>query len=61
MNIFVPNLNVCTTGKDLKGMFLEFGYVTSLKIIIAGETIWQHGSAFINSHSMLKAKPHCLV
>ena len=38
MNIFVSNLSYYTTEENLKDMFLEFGFVTSVKIIIGRGT-----------------------
>ena len=56
MNIFVSNLSFCTTEENLKDMFLEFGFVTSVKIIVGKETNDQHGFAFINMPSDVEAK-----
>ena len=56
MNIFVTNLSFYTTEEDLKGMFSEFGFVTSVKIINNREANDQHGYAYINMPSDVEAK-----
>ncbi len=56
MNIFVSNLSFFTTEENLKDMFSEFGFVTSVKIIVGKETNDQHGFAFINMPSDVEAK-----
>ena len=56
MNIFVSNLSFCTTEENLRGMFSEFGFVTSAKIIVGKETNDQHGFACINMLSDVEAK-----
>ncbi len=56
MNIFASNLSFYITEEDLKGMFSEFGFVTSVKIISNSEANDQHGCAFINMPSDVEAK-----
>ena len=56
MNIFASNLSFYTTEEDLKNMFSEFGFVTSVKIISDREANDQHGCAFINMPSDVEAK-----
>ena len=56
MNIFVSNLSFYTTEENLKDMFSEFGFVTSVKIVVGKETNDQHGFAFINMPSDVEAK-----
>ena len=56
MNIFVSNLSACNTEENLKDMFLEFGFVNSVKIIVAEETRDQQGFAVINMPSDVEAK-----
>ena len=56
MNIFVSNLSCYTTEENLKDMFSEFGFVTSVKITVGKETNGQHGFAFINMASDVEAK-----
>jgi len=56
MNIFVSNLSFYTTEENLKDMFSEFGFVTSVKIAVGKEAIGQHGFASINMASDVEAK-----
>ena len=56
MNIFVSNLSFFTTEENLKDMFSEFGFVTSVKISVSKETNDQDGFAFINMPSDVEAK-----
>ena len=55
MNICVSNLSFYTTEEDLRSMFSEFGFVTSVKIITNREANDQHGFAFINMPSDVEA------
>ena len=48
MNIFASNLSSYTTEENLKDMFSEFGFVTSVKILFGKETNEHHGLPFIN-------------
>lgn len=61
MNIFVSNLSFCTTEENLKGMFSEFGFVTSVKITVGKEINDQRSFAFINMPSDVEAKAAMLV
>ena len=56
MNIFVSNLSFCTTEANLKDMFSEFGFVTSVKIAVGKEATGQYGFASINMASDVEAK-----
>ena len=56
MNIFVSNLSFYITEENLKDMFSEYGFVTSVKITVDKETNDQHGFAFINMPSDIEAK-----
>jgi RNA recognition motif-containing protein len=56
MNIFVSNLSCYTTEENLKDMFSEFGFVTSVKIAVGKEATGQHGFASINMASDVEAK-----
>jgi RNA recognition motif-containing protein len=56
MNIFVSNLSCYTTEENLKDMFSEFGFVTSLKITVGKETNGQYSFGFINMASDVEAK-----
>ena len=56
MNIFVSNLSFYITEENLKGMFSEFGLVTSVKITVDKEINDQHGFALINMPSDVEAK-----
>ena len=56
MNILVSNLSFFTTEENLKVMFSEFGFVTSVKIIAGKEPNDQHSFAFINMPSDVEAK-----
>jgi RNA recognition motif-containing protein len=51
MNIYVSNLSFHTNEEDLKTMFLKFGSVTSVKIIMDRETNRSRGFGFIEMPS----------
>ncbi|GHV72518.1 RNA-binding protein [Bacteroidia bacterium] len=47
MNMFVANLNYRVRGEDLKGIFAEYGEVTSARVIINRETGRSKGFGFV--------------
>ena len=56
MNISVSNLSFYTTEENLKDMFSEFGFVSSLKITVGKQPNDQHSFAFIDMASDVEAK-----
>ena len=47
MNIYIANLNFSATDSDLRGLFAEYGEVTSAKVIIDRETGRSRGFGFV--------------
>ncbi|MGB8367458.1 MAG: RNA-binding protein [Candidatus Babeliales bacterium] len=56
MNIYVGNLSYSTTEEQLKGLFEEFGQVTSAKIITDKFTGSPRGFAFVEMASADEAQ-----
>ena len=56
MNIYVSNLSFHTSEEDLKNLFLKFGSVTSVKIIMDRETNKSRGFGFIEMPSEEEGK-----
>jgi RNA recognition motif-containing protein len=48
MNIYVSNLSFHTSEEDLKNLFLKYGAVTSVKVIMNRETNRPRGFAFVD-------------
>lgn len=47
MRIFISNLNSFTTVSQLKTLFIPFGLVLSIKLMIHGETGYSQSAAYI--------------
>lgn len=55
MNIYVSNVSIYTTEENLKTLFSEYGFVSSVKIIHKAHNNDETGIALVNMPSMHEA------